>query len=64
MKIVKQTVECTSGMFKGKILNQYITCYNDKQVKLYIREAIKYGSLVKLIKSEIITKEFDKIKYT
>lgn len=52
--VIKQTIEYTSGIFRGKRTERYIKCYSEKEKRLYMTTPQIYGSPVKLIKVEVL----------
>jgi hypothetical protein len=51
--VIVQTIEYTSGLFRGKRTERYIKCYSEKEKALYMSFVPVYGSPVKLIKVEV-----------
>ena len=51
--VIVQTVEYTSGIFRGKQLKRHINVYTEKQKAFYMTQVDSFGSPAKLIKAEI-----------
>jgi hypothetical protein len=52
--VIKQTVEFTSGLFRGKKMERFICCYTDKEKAFYMCNVLRFGSDAKLIKAEVV----------
>ncbi len=53
--VIKQTIEFTSGLFKGKETVRYFTVYNErKRVEVMSGLVRLMGSPYKIVKSEVL----------
>lgn len=52
--VIKQTIEFTSGIYKGKQEERYIRVYSEKEKQQLLKSVPVFGSPAKLIKAVIL----------